>query len=142
MSRLSNQSYLLKRSQLRNHWLDEPYRAFFLLTPSEQWVLHLYYLLSEQLSDEALIEHREDISVYDPSLPQRAGRALARLNLLTKRLETYRATPKPERKKKNAPYELLVLSEVHPVINVDQVAKILLNYKWRDEDKDSESDAA
>lgn len=133
MPRLTNRAYLLQRRHLREHWLDELRRAFFLLSPSEQWALHAYYLPSMKLDDTTLLEHRQDISSYDPSLPQRAGRALSRLNLIFRRLDDYRdainARPKP---KKGAAYELRILSEVHPEIDIDEFVKILLNYESRD----------
>jgi hypothetical protein len=142
MPRLTDQSYLLQRAQLRESWLDDSKSAFFLLTPAEQWDLHMYYIPTEQLSDRALIEHRQDISDYDPSSPQRAGRALAKLRIMEQRLQDYRAAPKPaRRKKKNAPYEIRIFGEVHPEIDVEQFARILINYRRRDEES-SDRDAA
>lgn len=132
MPRLTDQTYLQQRRHLREHWLDEPTRAFLLLSSSEQWALHAYYLPSMKLDDNISLEHRHDISAYDLSLPQRAGRALSRLNLMILRLDDYRdvakAYPKPKR---GARYELRILSEVHPEIDIDQFVKILLNYESR-----------
>lgn len=141
MPRLTDHAYLLQRTELRKQWLDEPGRAFLLLSASEQWALHLFYLPSERLSDQTLIEHRQDISVYDTSLPQRAGRALARLRLMERRLETYRKAPK-SRRRKGAPYQVRVLGEVHPEIDIDKLVKILLNYERRDDHEPSPRDAA
>lgn len=141
MPRLTDHAYLLQRAELHKHWLDEPSRVFFLLSASEQWALHLYYLPSTQLSDQTLLEHRQDISVYDPSLPQRAGRAMARLRLMEQRLELYRKAQKPKRRK-GAPYNVRVLSEVHPEIDVDKFVKILLSYERRDDREPSGRDAA
>ena len=133
MPRITDHTYLLLRHQLRDQWFDESSGAFFLLSSSEQWALHMYYLPSVQFSDKTLLEHRQDISAYDRSLPQRAGRALSRLNLMILRLDDYRdvakARPKP---KKGAPYKLRVFSEVHPEIDIDKFVKILLNYESRD----------
>jgi hypothetical protein len=134
MPRLTDQSYLLQQHDLRDHWLDESRNAFLLLSANEQWDLHLYYAPNLRLGGETLIEHRQDISTYDPSLPQRAGRALAKLRITEQRLQSYRVAPKPARKKKkNAPYELHVLGEVHPEINAELLVKALLNYERRDD---------
>jgi hypothetical protein len=136
MPRLTNQSYLLQCHQLRDHWRDESKNAFFLLTPTEQWALFTYFAPSEQLTDDELIIHREDISSYDPSLPQRAGRALSKLWAASKRLEEYRAQvipmPRP-RMAKNAEKLVVLFSEVHPVMDPVKMAQILMNYKRRDE---------
>ncbi len=85
------------------------------------------------LDRKTLLEYRQDISAYDPSLPQRAGRALSRLNLMIRRLDAYRdvanARPKPKR---GAPHQLRVFGEAHPEIDIDKFVKILLNYESRD----------
>jgi hypothetical protein len=136
MPRLTNQSYLLQCHQLRDHWRDESKNAFFLLTPTEQWTLFTYFAPSEKLTDDELIIHREDISSYDPSLPQRAGRALSKLWAASKRLDEYRAQvvpmPRP-RMAKNAEKRIVIFSEVHPVMDPAKMAQILMNYKRRDE---------
>lgn len=135
MPRLTNQSYLVQCHQVRDHWHDASKNAFFLLTPSEQWTLFTYFAPSEKLSDDELIIHREDISSYDPSLPQRAGRALSKLWVASKRLEVYRAQvipmPRP-RMKKNTAKRLVIFSEVHPVLDPAKFAQILLNYERQD----------
>ncbi|NEM90885.1 hypothetical protein [Galbitalea soli] len=99
MARLTDQSYLLRCHQVRDHWRDESKRAFLLLTATEQWALFAYFAPSEKLTDAQLIAHREDISAHDPSLRQRAGRALSKLWVASKALETYQAqvaeTPRP-----------------------------------------------
>ena len=136
MPRLTNQSYLLQAHQVRDHWRDESKSAFFLLTPTEQWSLFTYFAPSERLTDDELVFHREDISSYDPSLPQRAGRALTKLWTASKRLEEYRAQviPMPRsRMAKNAEKRIVVFSEVHPVMDPAKMAQILMNYKRRDE---------
>lgn len=135
MPRLTNQSYLLQCHQDRDHWHDESKNAFFLLTPAEQWALFAYFAPSEQHTDDELIIHREDISFLDSSLPQRAGRALSRLRAVSKRIEEYRAQvipmPRP-RMNKNAAKQLVIFSEVHPVLDPAKFAQILLNYERRD----------
>jgi hypothetical protein len=85
MPRLTNQTYLLRGYQVRDHWRDESKRAFLLLTGTEQSALFAYVTPSEKLTDTQLIAHLEDISSYDPSLPQRAGRALSQLWAASKR---------------------------------------------------------
>jgi hypothetical protein len=138
MPRLTNQSYLLQCHQVRDHWRDDSKNAFFLLTPTEQWTLFTYFAPSEKLTDNELIIHREDISSYDPSLPQRAGRALSKLWAASKRLEDYRAQvipmPRP-RMAKNTERRIYIFSEVNLAPDPVKMAQILMDYKrcdqWR-----------
>lgn len=50
-----------------------------MLTPNEQWDLHNFYLVTQEMTDAELRVHRRLIKQVDPSLPQRAGRAYAKL---------------------------------------------------------------
>jgi hypothetical protein len=129
MPKLTNHSYLLQAHQIRDHWRDGSKNAFFLLTPTEQWALFTYFAPSEKLTDDELIIHREDISSYDPSLPQRAGRALTKLWSASKRLDEYRAQvipmPRP-RMAKNSEKRIVIFSEVHPAMDPARMAQILM----------------
>lgn len=82
MARLTNTSYLKQHHQLKKEWLSENGGAFALLSASGQWLLHEFYEFTKDLSDGDLVTHRNLISRAQPSLPQRAGKAIARLALL------------------------------------------------------------
>lgn len=97
-----------------------------MLSPPEQWTLHSYYEFTKHLSDDQLLAHRAAVSRAQPSLPHRAGKAFAKLLTFTKRLEAYRAVPHPNTRKKGAPYEVRVLSQVNPDIDPNVIAKILI----------------
>ena len=97
-----------------------------MLSPTEQWALHSYYEFTKHLTDNELLAHRAVISKAQPSLPQRAGKALARLALFSKRLEIYRATPHAKPRNKGAPYQVRVISQVNPDIDPKVMAKILI----------------
>jgi hypothetical protein len=76
---------------LRAVWQQSAGGVFAELFPQEQWYLHDYFRPSEQLSDQALLAHRKEISARRPSLPQRAGRALKFLQaVLATSLNQYR----------------------------------------------------
>jgi len=132
MPRLTNQLYFLQSQHLRSVWLKQTKSAMPLLKANEQWALFAFFLPHERISDQLRLEFREYVTKQEPSLPQRAGRAFAKLRLVEQRLEAYRMAPKPVPKKKNAPYELHVLSEVHPEIDIDKLVKILLHYESRE----------
>ena len=127
MPRLTNQSYLSQRHQLRDICADNARNAFPLLSASAQWSLYAYYLPQEQLSDQQLLEHRVDITALDPSLPQRAGRAFPRLKLLGERLPAFReASSTAPKRAKGSATELHVFGEVKPDLDAERMAQILI----------------
>jgi hypothetical protein len=78
MPRLTTKQYLTNHVWLRNLWLGDRSR-FAELTANEQWHLHAFYLPSEDWPDDKLLELRQAATFQNPSLPQAAGRALAKL---------------------------------------------------------------
>lgn len=64
--------------QLKELWLVDQ-DAFSNLSPSDQLALHKYFQFASEKIDIELLEHRRNVHMLDPSLPQRAGRAYARL---------------------------------------------------------------
>jgi hypothetical protein len=126
MTRLTNTTYLIQHHQLKDEWFSESGGAFIMLSPTEQWILHSYYEFTKHLSDTELLAHRAAVSKAQPSLPQSAGKAIAKLAIFTKRLEAYRAAPHPNTRKKGAPYEVRVFSQVNPDIDPNVMAKILI----------------
>lgn len=76
--RLTISAYLLRRRQLQALWTEHRNR-FSGLSAKDQMALHKYYLLTVDKAEPQLITHRRDVAIGDPSLPQRAGRAYARL---------------------------------------------------------------
>ena len=104
-----------------------------MLSPTEQWTLHSYYEFTKHLSDSGLLAHRAAVSRAQPSLPHRAGKALARLRLFSDRLSDHQdkiAAPSYQRVKhrKGALTKLTVFSEVHPEIDVAKLIDALNDY--------------
>ena len=126
MTRLTNTTYLAQHHQLKAEWFSESGGAFIMLNSAEQWALHSYYEFTKHLADDQLLAHRATVSKAQPSLPQSAGKAIAKLALFTKRLEAYLAAPHPKTRNKGAPYEVRVLSQVNPDIDPKAMAKILI----------------
>jgi hypothetical protein len=75
MSRLSNTAYLRFRAYLHAVW-ESRRPAFSLISTADQYDLHQYFRPSEDLTPAEQLEHRRVVSREQPSLPQRAGRAL------------------------------------------------------------------
>lgn len=75
MPRLTNPAYIELHHRLRRLWVanDANYLEF---SPTEQMAIHGFFAPSKDLDDDALIEHRTEITARQPSLPQRAGRAV------------------------------------------------------------------
>ena len=82
MPRLTNADYLQLHHGLRHLWFDHR-RAFGLITSQQQRALHQFFLPTEDVPDAELLQHRRDVSIRWPSLPHRAGRATARLRLMS-----------------------------------------------------------
>ena len=59
-------------------WQTGP-RPLSCLSPGDQLALHKYYLFALDKIEAELISHRRNVHIGDPSLPQRAGRAYAKL---------------------------------------------------------------
>lgn len=77
MPRLTTPNYLSRHYQLKVLWAEDQNR-FTLLSWNDQINLHRYYLLTLDKTELELVAHRRN-HIGDPSLPQRAGRAYARL---------------------------------------------------------------
>lgn len=128
MSRLSTQSYLDNHHFLRDLWLSDP-GVFAYISTQEQWALHRYFRLFESLTDTELIEHRKQLA--EPQLPQRAGRALSHFKFELKQLATRRANIQPveqvKYKRDSRSYELKVRAVVKPELDVDQLARAIID---------------
>lgn len=78
MPRLTNNNYLNAHRFLHQLWQD--YKSLFiLLSPSHQWELHGYYQTDKDLLADHLLTNRRLITKDNPSLPQRAGKHLAKV---------------------------------------------------------------
>lgn len=98
-----------------------------MLSPTEQIALHDFYAFTKRLSDEQAIHHRRRVSAWQRSLPQRAGKALVRLAHFTPLLEHYAEAQKVRRqRKKGAETHVTILSEVHPEIDPERLARAFL----------------
>lgn len=127
MPRLTDPTYLQTCHELRDAW-DSDSTAFFLLTATDQWVLHDFFCPSEALRDAELVGHRRQVTVADPSLPQRAGRALAKLRVKQERVREFAALPRPSRRgtKRSKDYEIRLFAEVQPELDPKTFARIIM----------------
>lgn len=136
MSHLADHEYLYLHHSLRVLWLHDN-AVFGAVSPRGQWRVHAYLRPDEKLSDKALLEHRRRITEQRPSLPQQAGRALARIHEDAAVRAVYRACvmrkhPKPRAKGQRTPmhtgaYRLTMRVVVQPKPNLKQVARALLD---------------
>lgn len=101
--------------------------AFVLLGVSEQWDLFQYYSPHKAHERTELLAHRREVSEFDPSLPQRAGRAFGRWRRIREGLPGYReyAASRP-RMKKNTEKRVVVFSEVHAELDAARMAQIIV----------------
>ncbi len=78
MSRLTPQTYVTHRHHLQQLW-DEDQKSFSILSSPDQAALHAFYAPAINKTYEELVAHRHTIKQTDPSLPNRAGKAYAKL---------------------------------------------------------------
>lgn len=79
MPRLTNRNYLYLHDVLKHLWFHL-HQIYGYIPHSDQRYLKEYYQLTVDLTDTELLNHRREISQLQPSLPQRAGRALSKLD--------------------------------------------------------------
>lgn len=124
MPRLTNQRYLTTHRQLRTIWLeDRPHFAD--LTPREQCALHDYFKPATDLSGQALLEHRQRVTQERPSLPQQAGRALAKLRQGRLQVPVGRQVTAPTTRSKER--QISVHSVVRPKPDLHNLALALMS---------------
>ncbi|WP_131831828.1 hypothetical protein [Mycobacteroides abscessus] len=129
---MTNFTYYGQHKFVHDTWVEN-WAAWSELSPGEQWDLHMFYMARHSLSIEALIEHRRNIVERDESLPQRAGRALRKLEqVLAGRMAEAQAegaepTPVPaKRTKRRAKDQVLTMrSMVHPEPDMARMIKAL-----------------
>ena len=128
MPRLTNTTYLQQHELLRLS-RGEGHFGFALLSPTEQWDLFRYYLPHQAHPDKALLEHRGQVTILDPSLPQRAGRAFHHWRRIEAALPAYRAwaikQPHPTSQKDR---RIKVFSEVNPELDPKRFAEIIIEH--------------
>lgn len=106
--------------------------AFSLLAPNEQWDLHNFYLVTQEMTVTELQLHRQVVKSIDPSLPQRAGRAYAKLERGDWKRIDYAVTPKGR--------AITIRSVVKPRPDYAKYAKTLIEFviaQQRDQNADN-----
>lgn len=94
MPRLTQSAYLNLHHHLRQLWRHDS-GMFSLVSPPEQWDVHAFYAAERNFSDAELGEYRQKVTAQDPSLPQRAGKALTKLMLEMDALDARREASRP-----------------------------------------------
>ena len=135
MARLSQPAYLNLHHHLRQLWRHDS-GMFSLMSAPEQWDIHAFYATEWNFSDAELGEYRQKITAQDPSLPQRAGKALTKLMQEMDALDAHREAKKvvmatvtagPKRKIKNVDRVIRISGVVHPAPDTDKLARVLLD---------------
>lgn len=80
MPRLSYSRYLTDRFDLLADWRAK-LSILGCLTSLDQHLLHAYFAFTKQLNEKEALTHRKTATTADPSLPQRAGKAMKRLRI-------------------------------------------------------------
>jgi hypothetical protein len=138
MPRLTDDQYLYLHRSLRTLWLHD-HAVFRVVSQLDQRRVHDYFRPDERLSEKDLLEHRQRITEKYPSLPQQAGRALARIHEDAAVLAVYQTRlarePQPVKVKpqrtKPVPYgtrrNLIVRPVIKPNVDMRGLARTLLS---------------
>jgi hypothetical protein len=122
MPRLTNNRYLEVQHWLANAWRVDQ-RVFALVSPTEQWTLHDFFVPSWSLTDDELLGYRAKITSEQASLPQRAGRAFAQLD---RAFAEFQANlPVPVSSKSVGKRRVVVHAVVRPSIDTDAMVRAL-----------------
>ncbi len=129
MPRLTDSEFLAIHRQLKVDW-QQATGLYGYLSSREQWQLHGYFRPSEELSDADLLAHRIAISKEQPSLPQRAGKAYRKLELVRASLARARnvaVTPsQPTQRTSRKVRHITVRAVVNPKPDLHKLAKALM----------------
>lgn len=132
MPRLTNKTYLKQRTRIRHLWFDLDGFAIAQLSPREQMDLHAFYAPTEPYDDAQALKYRKEARREQSELPQRAGRAYARLLIVERALLERRHNPPvvaPAGKRTNRRRKDLVIRVnglVRPTPDYDGLARALL----------------
>lgn len=123
MPRLTNNDYLQTRRWLGELWSDHVFLLAYLL-PHKQWYLHDYLRFSEDLTDDAALQHRTKSSHDRPALPQQAGRALAQLG---RAMDRRAAQPAVITSKRHKVTRVHAGAVVKPQPDIERFVRLLLD---------------
>jgi hypothetical protein len=127
MPRLTDHHYLTICHRLRALLLTTP-DVFAFVTALEQWKLHDYFQPAQDLTDAQRLVHRREISARWPTLPQQAGRALAKLDEASTTwamLRLHAPVPAASLTKGHGPIK--VQGVVQPEVDAEALLRVLLD---------------
>jgi hypothetical protein len=139
MPRLTNESYLQKRTTLVWAW-EHNAIGFDAVQTWEQRDLHGYFAPDEPLSSTEAIQYRKYVTRESPGLPSQAGRAYATFEVACaayiERMSHPPIPTVPVKRPKGAPRPKRVVrvsAIARPKIDVKRIARILVELAIEDE---------
>jgi len=81
MPRINSSEQYRRHYVLKIIWRDHP-KLYGTLPAHQQWRLHRYYQPTVELSQVELDEHRRQVTIQQPSLPQAAGKSFRQIERL------------------------------------------------------------
>lgn len=129
MPRVTFDTYRSRHDQLYQIWTENK-ELFSYISGTKQWEIHGYYLSSDNPSDEELRQHFQAVPIYDPSQPNRAGKAYAELMEqieIQERLAT-RAPAEPSRtpRRRGDASDVNIRVVVNPHLDLTKLSRIYL----------------
>jgi len=129
--RINHQQYCTQRDFLIYAWEHFP-KLYGLLSVSQQWDVHRYFQPSRDLTELQLRAHRKTVSAEDHSLPNRAGKAYARMRQVFE-IGSARPTASPT---------MVVRAVARPEPNLRRLAEALVDDAIRKLERERGAEAA
>ena len=129
MPRLTTLNYLAQRAALRREWFERHGYAFAVLSPADQILIHTFFEPTKNFTPLKLLEHRKTQTALSPTLPQRAGRAFARIRpFLDLELIPRAVRPAAERRQrwKAGERNIRVFSQVNPELDPKRFTQLFM----------------
>lgn len=139
-ARLTDTELAHRRHLLQDCWLQNS-KAFSVLTPNEQWDAHRYFAFAQVLEPAQLVAHCRQVTLSDPSLPNRAGKAFRKVEDAINQQAIVRPPTQPRVKavrRKRGPIH--VRSVVRPEPDYKKYARVLVELAMVQAVRQSEED--
>lgn len=137
MPRVSKLEQFNHYQKLREAYLAWP-MALIRLAPPDQAAIALFYQPEREHTLESLRAMQQEMKQLEPSLPHRAGKAYIKVLRLLPLVQERASRPR----RKGAPYELFVFSELNESIDPAEMARIILRMAMEAEERDERDRAA
>jgi hypothetical protein len=150
MPRITNKQQFIRYQQLAEVYREAPALLSY-LSWRAQVELEQFYQPHKVHTLESLVTHQAEVKKKEPSLPNRAGKHYGQLVEMTDKLRERATNPAPvvtdtapgkKRKVHTGPHHVTIRSEARQELNVEKVARVLLDFAMQMAKEQRAKDAA